>query len=72
MTNQEQSGWEQYSKLVLHRLDAHEELLKTMNDTMTKVHVEIAMLKVKSGMWGVAGGIFSAVGLLLINFLRTM
>jgi TRAP-type mannitol/chloroaromatic compound transport system permease large subunit len=72
MTDEQTSGWEQYSRLVLHRLDAHEELLKTMNETMTAVHVDIAMLKVKAGMWGVAGGVIPAVGLILMNYVKSM
>lgn len=72
MTDEQQSGWEQYSRLVMHRLDSHEELLKTINETMTEVHVDIAMLKVKAGMWGVAGGIIPAVGLILMNYMKTL
>ena len=53
---EETNGWGQYSKLVMLKLDEHQKLLETINGELTKIHVEIAMLKVKSGLWGFAGG----------------
>lgn len=43
-------GWTQYSKLVLTKLEDHEDILKDINKELTNVRVEIGMLKVKSGV----------------------
>ena len=47
--------WDQYQKLVLSELERHNSLLEKMDEKLAKVNTEIAMLKVKSGLWGMAG-----------------
>lgn len=54
-------GWQEWSKFVLKELtrlgDAYENLTKKVNDELTELKTEVAMLKVKSGIWGLIGGI---------------
>lgn len=58
---QEMNGWGKYSLLVMAKLDEHQKLLEGINSELTKIHVEIAMLKVKSGMWGALAGVIPVV-----------
>ena len=46
----ETNGWSQYSRLVMRKLDEHQELLTAVSTELTTIRVEIAMLKVKSGI----------------------
>ncbi len=65
MPPQEGNGWGEYSKLVLQKLQDHETLLKDINEALIQVRVEIAMLKVKSGVWGaMAGAVPSAIAII--------
>lgn len=66
MPPEETNGWAQYSKLVMAKLDDHQKLLEGITSELTKIHVEIATLKVKSGLWGAfAGGIPVIIFILL-------
>ncbi len=54
-------GWQEWSKFVLKELkrlgDAYENLTDKVNEELTELKTEVAMLKVKSGIWGLIGGI---------------
>lgn len=58
------NGWNSYQKLVLDKLADHSRSLETVSGELlalrTKdipgLQVEIAMLKIKAGMWGAAAG----------------
>jgi len=62
------NGWNSYQKLVLDKLDEHSESLKSLGDEMNSIRikdvpalqVEIAMLKIKAGMWGAIAGMVPA------------
>lgn len=68
------NGWTLYQKLVLADLERHSKDLKAINEElkehMRKVEVEIAMLKVKSGIWGLAGGMIPVAVVLVLEFLK--
>tara|TARA_R110000744_G_scaffold9052_7_gene29474 strand:+ start:5599 stop:5820 length:222 start_codon:yes stop_codon:yes gene_type:complete len=51
----ESGDWAEYQRLVLNELERHNMLLGKMDEKLGKVSTEIAMLKVKSGLWGMAG-----------------
>jgi hypothetical protein len=59
------SGWNSYQKLVLGKLSEHsatlgaltEELAELRKKDVTDLKVEIAMLKVKAGLWGATAGV---------------
>lgn len=68
-------SWVQYRKLILSELEriskdlAHlsDKLDNFKQDEISQIKVDIAMLKVKAGVWGVAGGLIVAVGAALIG-----
>lgn len=63
----QRDGWAEYSKLVLTKLEEHEDILKDINKELTNVRVEIGMLKVKSGVWGLIGGLIPVAIALILN-----
>lgn len=58
------NGWSEYQKLVLSRLDGQDRSLTELGNEVKELRskdvvdlkVEIAMLKVKAGLWGAAAG----------------
>lgn len=63
------NGWQEYQRLVLYELKAHTDTLAEFGKELTNVKVEIGMLKVKSGMWGLLGGMVPvAIALVLKLF----
>ena len=68
----QKGDWHEYQKLVLSELERHNSLLLQMDNMLEKVNVDISSLKVKSGIWGLAGaavpiGIFMGLKILNIN-----
>lgn len=71
-------SWVQYRKLILSELERistdltklAEKLDNFKQDEISQIKVDIAMLKVKAGAWGVAGGLIVAVGAALIGQLK--
>ena len=65
-------GWQKWSTFVLEELKRlnknYEELTKKVNDELSELKAEVAMLKVKSGVYGLVGGAI----LLLIFFLSKL
>lgn len=53
-------GWEKWSKFVVKELerlgDAYEKLADKTGDQISELKAEIAMLKIKSGVYGLVGG----------------
>ena len=64
------NGWNEWSRHVLAELTRLNNCYDEINKSVSKIHVEIAMLKVKSGMWGAVGGIFTAACVLFIKYLE--
>lgn len=64
------NGWEQWSKHILielKRLNTNDENLE---EKINKVLIEIAMLKVKSGIWGLMGGAIPVFIILIIDGIK--
>ena len=60
------NGWNQYQKLVMDKLDEHDEKFTNIESKLTQIQVDIATLKVKAGVWGgVAGMVPVVLGLVL-------
>jgi hypothetical protein len=57
MSSEGQAGWGAYERLVLSKLDELGEDIKAMQKEQSRQSVEIAMLKVKSGLWGAVAGL---------------
>ncbi len=59
--------WDQYKILVLNYMERIENQLADIQKSMNKVQIEVAMLQVKSGMWGALGGLIVGVGATLLT-----
>jgi len=59
-TESNANGWTQWSKHVLLKLGELEKNMSKIYEAITELKVEIAMLKVKSGVWGLLGGLIPA------------
>ena len=56
--------WTEWSKFVLKELERLNDCYESLNKNLNKMNVEIAKLKVKSGVWGLVGGAIPvAIGL---------
>lgn len=59
-------GGDAYGKLVLFRLDALAVDVQRIEDKVEALLIDVAMLKVKAGVWGaVAGAIPATIGIVL-------
>jgi hypothetical protein len=64
--NQNQNGWNEWSRHVLKELERLNTNYENLQEEISLVKIEIAMLKVKAGVWGlVAGAIPVAIGIVL-------
>jgi hypothetical protein len=54
-------GWLEYRKLILSELERVSRELRDLNQKVSDIHTEIAMLKVKSGLWGALAGAIPAL-----------
>jgi len=50
------NGWGEWSRHVLAELVRLNNCYEDMNKSLTKVHVNIGQLQIKSGVWGAIGG----------------
>ena len=54
-------GWEQYQKLVMAKLEEHDNRFSLINEKLTQIQVDIATLKVKAGVWGGVAGLIPVI-----------
>jgi len=52
----EPNGWNEWGKHVLLELERNDTSHGRIEKALQTIHTEIAMLKVKSGIWGLIGG----------------
>ena len=57
----ENNGWSKYEKMVIDKLDDHDDKFNGIESKLTQIQVDIATLKVKAGVWGGIGGLIPAV-----------
>lgn len=62
------NGWTQYQKLVLAELERLSEETTKIKESLSNIQIEIAMLKVKSGLWGGVAGLFTVLIGVLIQY----
>ena len=55
--NQTTEGWGAYERMVLAKLEELGDDVKDIQREQTRQGVEIAMLRVKSGLWGATAGL---------------
>jgi len=63
------NGWEKYQKLVLTKLDEHNDKLQNLDEHMIKIYSVLAALKVKAGVWGIIGGSIPILILLVYHLI---
>ena len=63
------NNWSEYQKLVLAELERHGKLISEIDSKISDIRVELAMLKVKSGIWGAAAGLISVLVFVLYQVL---
>lgn len=77
----EGNGWDEYRKLVMTEITRLTSEIRNernnartvqqhMFDRMTEMEKELAMLKVRCGIWGLMGGLIPAVSALVISGIR--
>lgn len=54
-------GWTQYGKLVLSELERLSRETAKIQTGINKVHIDIATLKIKSGVWGAIAGSLAVI-----------
>ena len=57
----ENNGWSKYEKMVIEKLDDHDDKFNGIENKLTQIQVDIATLKVKAGVWGGIGGLIPAI-----------
>jgi hypothetical protein len=70
-------GWDEYRRLVLGEITRISTALDTMNvklerfhtDEIAQLKVDIAMLQVKSGVWGAIAGVTVALGAFFLKYM---
>jgi len=81
MADQDYESWPVYRRLVLQEIADTKEAVQTWSHKLDEKHeenqkminglaVNIAMLQVKSGVWGLAGGLLAVFSFLLFEFLK--
>lgn len=77
--DQQQDGdWREYRRLVLGELKRVNDNIETLErkiesfrqEDIQKIKVDIAMLQVKSGLWGGASGLLAALGVVLMSVVK--
>ena len=63
------NGWVVWGKHVLEELIELKEQNKELDRNVNKIHTEIAVLKVRSGIWGLLGGLIPVTITLVIIFI---
>lgn len=55
-----EGSWLEYQKLVLAELERHGTALEALSAQVGSIKTEIALLKLKSGVWGAIAGMIPA------------
>ena len=64
------NGWSQWKEHVLKELERFDENQQEMTEALYKCHIEIAKLQVKSGVWGLIGGMIPVMIYILISYAK--
>ena len=67
----EDNGWSKYEKMVIDKLDDHDDKFSGIQDKLTQIQVDIATLKVKAGVWGGIGGLIPVIIAIVMFYATT-
>ena len=65
MAPKDTNGWDEWKNLVLDKLDT----LKSMDERLDTMAVEVARLKVFASLWGGIAGLFGSLAVALVLML---
>ena len=64
------NGWNEWSKHVLAEIIRLDKSIIILGDKVDRLRTEMAMLKVKSGVWGALAGAIPAAIVVLYTFVK--
>jgi hypothetical protein len=75
------NGWDEYRKLVMteierlareirHERNNQKQVQQHLWDQMLRIEKEVAQLKIKAGVWGLAGGLIPTVTALILSSIK--
>ena len=67
----EDNGWSRYEKMVMEKLDDHDDKFNGIEHKLTQIQVDIATLKVKAGVWGGIGGLIPVIIAIVMFYATT-
>jgi hypothetical protein len=70
MNNIENGNWNSWAVYVLKELERLNSCYSSLDDKIGKIQQDIAMLKVKAGIWGAIGGCIPIIIMLAIKFIE--
>lgn len=70
MTPEEESGWAERKHEIEFRLKELERKVETLTEKVNALTVEVSNLRLKSGLWGMAGSAIPVMLLFVIEFLK--
>jgi hypothetical protein len=65
-----EDGWNEWSRHVLHELVRLNECYEKIREGQQKLATDVAMLKVKSGIWGLIAGIIPSGIAIIYTIIR--
>ena len=68
----ENNGWSKYEKMVIDKLDDHDDKFNGIEHKLTQIQVDIATLKVKAGVWGGIGGLIPVIIAIVMFYATTV
>ena len=67
LTNTDSNGdWKEYRRMVMSKLEEMRIEIKALKKNIEKLHDDVIMLKVKSGVWGTMGGAIPALIIVIL------
>lgn len=69
MPDSDKTEWGRYQKLVLAELKRHSDGLESLENHISRLEIDIVSLKIKSGVWGLTGGMIPVVIALVVELL---
>jgi len=67
MSGEDRNGWNEYEKLVLDKLDKLEQGHGELRAAVASIKTDLAVQKVKAGMWGALAGAVPAAVMFLVD-----
>ena len=64
------NGWPEYRKFVIAELERQSDCDATMLGMLGQIRTDIATLKVKAGIWGLAGGAIPLLIMIVIDAVK--